>query len=184
MIAASSSNAQDMKTGEEIRAEKPPAFKKGSTTVAFGAGFGGFKYYVRATEIPFISISIDNAQIENVGIGTIGFGVIGGLKTAEYTYPSGKTADWVHAVLATRATYHFVFHHAFDPYAGVTLGAKYTYHNDATYISTSYKRDQVKFVGGVFIGAKYNLARWFGLFAEAGIDITRFRVGFNFNKLN
>lgn len=167
---------------------KPPAFKKGSGTIAFGIGSGGgFTYYGAATTSPLLTASIETAFIDNVGIGTIGFGAIAGFKMASYEYALNQKDNWYHIILAPRASYHFAFHHAFDPYVGASLGVSYTIYDDNynnSISSTGYNLKPFKVVGGVFAGAKYNITRWFGVFLEAGLDVSRFRAGINFNKLN
>lgn len=176
--------------GQEIDKppDKLPAFKKGSSTIALGIGSGGgFTYYGTPTSTPLITGSIETAYFDNVGIGTIGIGAIAGVKYTSVNPIVGSKAEWYHLIFAPRATYHFVFHHAFDPYVGATLGVSYTIHDDSYYNSinaTPYSQKAFKLVGGVFAGAKYNITRWLGVFVEAGLDVSRFRVGVNFNKLN
>lgn len=180
LFVVSSGYAQDIQ-----KTSKPPAFKKGSGTIAFGIGSGGrLNYFTTTSASPLITASAETAFIDNVGIGTIGFGAIAGFKTASYNNIFDQTDNWYQIIFAPRATYHFAFHHAFDPYVGATIGASYTIYDGNSVSGLGNNLKPLRAVGGVFAGAKYNLTRWFGVFAEAGLDVSRFRVGINFNRNN
>ncbi|MES1223214.1 MAG: hypothetical protein ABUT20_47410, partial [Bacteroidota bacterium] len=80
-------------------------------------------------------------------------------------------------------TYHLTVlkdkNNKFDPYAGVTLGARiYQYKNS---YGSSYTDNSVYPTFGAFVGAKYNFAKSFGAFAELGYDISFARIGVCFN---
>lgn len=171
---------------------KLPAFKKGSSTIAIGAGFGygRFDYYGTTVGLPMISVAIERAVVE-VGPGVIGAGAIAGYKFAKYDYSTANSATWHDIVVAARATYHLTLlkdlNNHFDPYGGVTIGGRYNIYDDTYYNSLGYNPYSYNDFGliyGLFVGAKYNFSRWFGVFVELGYDITPVRFGINFNELN
>ena len=168
------------------------AFKKGSKTTGIAAGLGvNYDYYGSSKSYPALTITHDKAAIEDVGPGTIGFGWVFAAKYAYYNYENGYKAYWLNLIAGTRATYHITalkdVKNRFDPYVGVMVGARYFIYND-NYFShlgyNPYSYNSVYLVTGVFAGAKYNLSRGFGVFAELGYDVSNFRVGINFNSNN
>lgn len=174
---------------------EPPlsAFKHGSETIGFSAGWGVRHngYFTNAKAFPAIAVTFDRSAIET-GFGTIGLGGMLGYKLAYYSYDNnvGDYAYWHNIIGAFRATYHITAlkhtNNHFDPYAGIVLGARYaTYENSFTDIQSFESTNSgFKFIGGAFVGAKYNFTRTFGLFAELGFDVSNFRIGINFNKHN
>lgn len=162
-----------------------PAFDKGSKTlglgVGLGASYGTFLY--RTVSLPLIFATYDQGIIGNVGPGTIGIGGIVGFKSSSYKYGSGLGRyGYSNFFLGARGTYHLTIlkdkNNKFDPYAGVTVGLRVWNWNDSYWNS---KDGGVAPMGGAFIGAKYNFKPGFGVFAEAGYDISFLRAGINFN---
>lgn len=169
------------------------AFKRGSTTIGLSAGFGGVNNYpASASQYPLFSILFDRSSIENVGPGTIGFGCLAGLKTASYDYGNvvGDGAIYYDIIGVFHTTYHITalkhINNHFDPYAGISFGAKFSTFDDSFLDKYSFQGDnyKVRFAGGLFAGAKYNFTRGFGVFAEFGFDVSNFRTGINFNQHN
>ncbi len=178
-------------------AQNAPAFDKGDNTIGLSIGLGvNYAYYNNAVNLPAFTLLYDHGTFGEVGPGTIGIGGIVGLKTSTYTYPASYgdyKATWTNYIIAARGTYHLTIlkdkNNKFDPYAGIVLGVrinKYTDTYNDYYYSTYNRyyytnRASASAVKGVFIGAKYNFAKFFGAFAELGYDISIIRVGLNFN---
>lgn len=159
---------------------KPP-FVKGSKSLGISAGFGvSYDYISGYSGLPAIALTYDQGFFENVGPGTIGIGAMVAIKNAHYNYSAGGyKATWNNYFIGVRGTYHLTLladkNNKFDPYAGITLGARiYQYKNN---YGTSYTDNSVYPTAGAFVGAKYNFAASFGAFAELGYDISFARVG-------
>jgi hypothetical protein len=169
---------------------KKPAFGLGSATVGISAGFGlDYDYRRDARPFPALAVYYDRGIIGNVGPGTIGIGGMAGVKTASYDYSGGRyKASWINYILAFRATYHLTIlknkNNKFDPYAGVTIGARFAEYRDDYNAGSvqSIRRTNVHPVLGAFIGAKYNFSSRVGVFTELGYDISLVRFGLNFNN--
>ncbi len=169
-----------------------PAFKPGSTTIGLSAGFGvNHNYYVSARSNPVFALTLDRSVIDNVGPGIIGFGCFVGYRGSRYNYSGDYYASWNDVMLAVRATYHLTIlkdkNNKFDPYAGIMLGARYTFYKDTYYDHlglSPYSYSRTHLIRGVFVGAKYNFTRGFGAFAEFGYDVSNVRFGINFNMRN
>ncbi len=179
-------------------AQNAPAFDKGDNTIGISIGLGiNYAYYNNAVNLPAITLLYDHGTFGEVGPGTIGIGGIVGFKTSTYTYPASYNGDykatWTNYIIAARGTYHLTIlkdkNNKFDPYAGIVLGVRINKYTDSYndyyydkhnkyYYNNSRSADAVK---GVFIGAKYNFAEYFGVFAELGYDISIIRAGLNFN---
>ncbi|CAN5499247.1 hypothetical protein BH11BAC1_BH11BAC1_22180 [soil metagenome] len=177
-------------------AQNAPAFGKGDNTIGVSMGVGiNYSYYNTAVSYPAITLYYDHGTFGEVGPGTIGIGGIVGFKSEHYKYPDNYgnyKASWTHYIIAARGTYHLTIlkdkNNKFDPYAGIVLGVRmnsYTDTYDDYYYSKNhsrlYSRNSADVVKGVFIGAKYNFAKYVGVFAELGYDISIIRVGLNFN---
>ena len=154
-----------------------PAFKIGSTTVGFSAGFGvRYDYYVSTRANPTFALTFDRGSIDNVGPGIIGFGCFIGYRGSRYDYSGDYYARWDDVMAAARVTYHLTLlkdkNNKFDPYAGIMFGVRYTFYKDTYYDQVGlnpYSYDP-EFIRGVFVGAKYNFTRSFGAFAEFGYE--------------
>ncbi len=158
-------------------------FVKGSKSIGLSAGFGiAYDYTSGYSGLPAFALTYDQGFFEEVGPGTIGIGVIAAIKTAHYSYSNGTKATWNNYFIGLRGTYHLTLladkNNKFDPYAGVTVGARIYKYSDKYY---SYTADKVYPTIGAFVGAKYNFAKNFGAFAELGYDISFARIGICFN---
>ncbi len=173
-------------------AGKDPAFKMKSSTIALGLGYGGSYDYLSSTKTyPSFNYIVDKAAFDNVGPGVIGLGWAVSMSYAEYSYYNMVSASWFNMILGFSATYHLTVlkdaNNHFDSYAGVIVGTRYTSHNDpylGSLNNSASTTNNFYPVYGLFIGAKYNFTRGFGVFAEAGFDYSNFRLGINFNKRN
>ncbi|MBS1744400.1 MAG: hypothetical protein JST81_15335 [Bacteroidetes bacterium] len=170
--------------------ENEAAFKKGSKTIGFSAGFGlTYDYYGDYNALPAFAITYDQGFFENIGPGNIGIGGIVGIKTASYKYSNSKyKATWNNYIIGARATYHLTIlkdkNNKFDPYAGILIGVRIYKYKDSYYSSygyNPYNYNSAYLEKGVFIGAKYNFSKFIGAFVEAGYDISFFRCGLNVN---
>jgi hypothetical protein len=170
--------------------DNEPAFKKGSKTIGFAAGFGvEYGYYSGYRTLPAFTVIYDQGFFEDVGPGTIGIGGMVGVKTAHFNYATGGyKSKWNNYIIGVRGTYHLTIlkdkNNSFDPYAGIMLGIRIYRYKDTYYDSfgnNPYSYRNLYFVQGAFIGAKYNFTNNFGVFAEAGYDISLARVGLNIN---
>jgi hypothetical protein len=112
-----------------------------------------------------------------------------GIKTAHFDYANGGyKSRWNNYIIGVRGTYHLTVlkdkNNQFDPYAGIMLGVRIYRYKDTYYDSfgsNPYSYKNLYFVQGAFIGAKYNFKSSFGVFAEAGYDISLVRLGLNVN---
>jgi len=158
-------------------------FVKGSKTLGLSAGFGiGYNYISGYSGLPAFALTYDQGFFENIGPGNIGIGGIIAIKTAHYKYSGGSKATWNNYFVGVRGTYHLTIladrNNKFDPYAGITVGARIYRYNDNY---SHYTDNSVYPVAGAFVGAKYNFASIFGAFAELGYDISFARAGICFN---
>jgi hypothetical protein len=177
--------------GSSSSSETP--FHKGSNTIALGVGIGnnynyysGYSYYTGIVSPPTFLLSFDHGIKDDLGPGNLGIGGIIAMKSATYKYSSGgKKATWKNYIIGVRATYHLTLladkNNKFDPYAGLTAGVRINTYKDSYYTSYSVDDNTVYPVVGVFVGAKYNFAKNFGAFVEAGYDFAFLRGGINFN---
>jgi hypothetical protein len=162
------------------------SFEKGNQGINVGLGLGP-GYHSHGYGFPFgVNASYEYAIVE-VPMGSSLTGVVGvggyvGVSFSSKKYGAGNlkynTTDFT---IAARATYHFIFHDKFDPYAGIILG----YHGS----SQKYKGDQKPpdskytyhyFAGGVFVGARYFFTDNFGAYAELGYMINIINLGVTF----
>jgi len=168
------------------------AFHKGSNALYLGLGVGiGYGYYGDINTLPAFLIAFDHGIVDNVGPGNIGLGGILAVKAATYNYSTGGyRAIWRNYLIGLRGTWHLTVladkNNRFDPYAGVTIGARISSYEDSYYnlnpaYTNPYNDRRVAPIGGGFIGLKYNFARSAGVFAEAGYDISLFRAGLSIN---
>lgn len=180
LLLAPDANAvvKKKKSGKGARA----AFEEGDNTIALGLGLGTIYSYANAgTGIAGV-VSFDHGLIGDVGPGTIGIGGTVGFVSQHYDYYNGSRETWTNAVFGARGTYHLTLlkdkNNKFDPYGGVTIGARsYSYKDDYYGYTDTYVRPYA----GLFVGAKYNFVPHFGVWAELGYDIAVFRFGINFN---
>ena len=171
-----------------------PAFDKGSNTIGLSLGAGVNYGYYSGALAPSMAFTYDHGFFPEVGPGTIGIGGIVAYKSGHYRYGYGDYEyKWSSIIVAARGTYHLTLlkdkNNHFDPYAGVVLGVRINSYSDtyddyyySNYHSHYYKEDaSANAVRGVFIGAKYNFTKFFGLFAELGSDVSVISGGVNFN---
>jgi hypothetical protein len=165
------------------------AFGKGSKTLGLAAGLGvDYGYYSGYKSLPAFTLIYDQGFWEDVGPGNIGIGGMVGIKTAHYNYPNGGyKSTWNNYIVGIRGTYHLTIlkdkNNQFDPYAGIMLGVRIYKYKDTYYNNRNnpYNYKSLYFIQGAFIGAKYNFKKSFGVFAEAGYDISLVRFGLNVN---
>ncbi len=176
-------------------AQNAPAFGKGDNTIGISMGLGGsygssvygYGYNYSKVNLPAIALIYDHGFFGDVGPGTIGIGAYIGYKYSYLTNYGKYDANWTDLVIGIRGTYHLTIlkdkNNKFDPYAGVLAGVRsHSYKNTYyDYDNTRYDRSRAYPATGVFVGAKYNFAKFFGAFAEVGYDISIIRVGLNFN---
>src|SRR5690606_27342499 len=108
-----------------------------------------------------------------------------GFKSANYKHPGGiHKANWTNVFVGVRGTYHLTLlkdkNNKFDPYGGVTLGMRFLSHKDSNPLTNpAYNRAYP--IGGLFVGARYKFTPNFGVFAEAGYDVSFLRAGLAFS---
>jgi hypothetical protein len=191
MFAFNSDVKAQSKKKSKFKGERA-AFHKGSNSLYLGLGVGiGYGYYGDISTLPAFFMAYDHGIIDNAGPGNIGLGGIIAVKAATYKYSAGGyKAVWRNYLIGVRGTWHLTAladkNNRFDPYAGVTVGARISTYEDTYYkvnpaYTNPYDDQRVSPIGGAFIGAKYNFARSVGVFAEAGYDISLFRAGLSFN---
>jgi hypothetical protein len=165
------------------------AFEQGSKTLGvslgIGDGEGGYNNYYGYDDnnigLPAFAITYDQGIVGDVGPGTIGVGGIISGKTS-WDNVDGYKATWSSFEIGVRGDYHLTllkdWNNKFDPYAGITIGARFNnFHDNAG--DPSSNSSSVIFAP--FIGAKYNFAPHIGVFAEASVDISLLRGGICFN---
>jgi len=163
------------------------AFDKGSKTLGLALGVGdgedGYDYYGDDSHVglPAFAVIYDQGIVGDVGPGTIGIGGIASGKESWDNYGGGK-ATWSSFLIGVRGDYHLTIlkdkNNKFDPYAGVTIGARFNHFHDT---GDDYTHNSSDPVFAPFIGAKYNFASHVGVFAEASFDISLLRGGIAFN---
>jgi len=163
------------------------AFEQGSKTLGLslgvGDGEGSYDYYGDNSHsaLPAFAVTYDQGIVGDVGPGTIGIGGIAAFKEAYDNY-NGGTATWSSFMIGVRGDYHLTIlkdkNNKFDPYAGVTIGARFNHFHDS---GSGYTTNNSDAVIAPFIGAKYNFASHVGVFAEAAFDISLLRGGICFN---
>ncbi len=174
------------------------AFEKDKNYITLGYGLDPYghanKYYLgfnhkKASIGPFI-LTYERGITDVLGIGRIGVG--GALAQTFYTsksYTGNNLYEYKsnrsRTTFALRAAYHFDFGiEKMDVYAGIggalhIITDKYSTDNpfDPTY---GYKRNSVSGGPSVFGGIRYFFANGFGIYAEAGYDISALNGGFVF----
>ncbi|HTC00738.1 MAG TPA: hypothetical protein VK705_08650 [Ferruginibacter sp.] len=173
-------------TFSKARAQEA-AFEKGSKTLGLalgvGDGEGSYDYYGDDNHVglPAFAITYDQGIVGDVGPGTIGVGGIVSAKESWDDYTGGK-ATWSSFMIGARGDYHLTIlkdrNNKFDPYAGVTIGARFNHFHDT---GDGYTSNNSEAIFAPFIGAKYNFASHVGVFAEASFDISLLRGGIAFN---
>lgn len=175
------------------------AFEKGANYITLGFGLDpygkAFKikdgYGHRNTSLGPIILAYEHGITDLLGIGRIGVG--GAVAQSFYTSKSYKDkgayiyeykSNTYRTSLALRAAYHFDFGvEKMDVYAGVGE-ALHVYSDTQSYDDPDqfYKRKSVRVGGGpsVFGGIRYFFANGFGIYAEAGYDISALNGGFVF----
>jgi hypothetical protein len=161
-------------------------FDKGSKSLGFSLGIGDGEYGYDNfdgdhTSLPAFAVTYDQGVFGDVGPGTIGIGGIVAGKTAYDNYNGGK-ATWSSFLIGVRGDYHLSIladrNNKFDPYAGVTIGARFNHYHDSGPDVTSNSSGPIF---APFIGAKYNFAEHVGVFAELATDISILRGGITIN---
>lgn len=165
-------------------------FHKGSNSLGIGLGGGvDYGYYGPVDAIPMLLVSFDHGIVDHLGPGNLGVGGFVGFRTASSTYFTNYKASWTTFMIGVRGTWHLTLladkNSKFDPYGGVTAGLringyKNTYYSNNQLIDP-YNYNHVNHITGVFVGAKYNFSKNFGVFAEAGYDISVLRGGLCIN---
>ena len=174
-------------------------FVKGSKTIGFFAGPGndygyhrGFGYDGNYISLPTLGVIYDQGFFENVGPGTIGIGGVVAFNSSYYNYYSNYKGNqykykdsYSNVIIGLRGTYHLNLladkAPKFDPYAGITVGVRLLHYRNNDPDPDYYNYNPVYPVAGAFVGAKYNVAKNFGFFAEVGYDFGFARIGFNIN---
>ena len=171
-----------------------PAFDKGSSTIGLALGTGVNYGYYSGNLAPSIALIFDHGFFPEVGPGTIGIGGTVAYKSGHYDYAYGDYKyKWSSVIIAARGTYHLTLlkdkNNKFDPYGGVVLGVRINHYDDTfddyyyNYYHVHYytQRSSADLVRGVFVGAKYNFTKAFGVFAEIGNDVSIICGGINLN---
>jgi hypothetical protein len=163
------------------------AFDKGSKTLSLalgiGDGEGAYDYYGDGSHIglPAFAVIYDQGIVGDVGPGTIGIGGIVSGKES-WDHDNGNDFNWSSFLVGVRGDYHLTIlkdkNNKFDPYAGITIGARFNHFHDG---NTGNNSNSSEAIVAPFIGAKYNFASHVGVFAEAAIDISLLRGGIAFN---
>lgn len=167
-------------------AETP--FHKGTHTFGLGFGVGvDYDYYGDLSSPPALVLTYDQGVKDHLGPGNLGIGGILAVKSSVYKYGyGGYKAIWRNYIMGVRGTYHLTLladkNNKFDPYGGVLAGFRMTTYDDTYYNANPstfdpYNYNNVYPVVGAFVGAKYNFAKKFGAWAEAGYDISFFKMG-------
>ncbi len=155
-------------------------FKKGSTTLNLGLGFGtDYKNDFRGNSTFGTKAAIEFG-IWPAGPGTVSLGPEIGLTTANddrYYRDDFRARTFV---AAARSAWHYGWKvPGLDTYAGVSAGAGfYHYEYDDNHKRFDYN-DVFPVVGG-FVGVSYFFTPGFGVNAEAGFDITSIQGGLVF----
>ena len=157
------------------------AFDRKSNTMAFAATIGNAQTYGSEFLNHVGFLGFYERGIFNAGHGTVGLGATIGYVYADRTGYYGQKEKWSNTLYGIRATYHLDIEgakHRLDPYFGIVAGLRREQHNDDAVAKLEL---QNHFLAGPFIGLKYLPAPGFGPFAEAGYDLSWFRLGLHFS---
>ena len=130
-------------------------------------------------KVPLIAVSGDYGLLDNLGPGVLGVGAYFGIAT--YKWGSGYGYKFTEIPIAARATYHYQFVKKLDTYGGVLLGLRIergkwygTLYDDYGYNSSD---NRVRFLGAIFVGAKYYLSSKFSVLAELNAGAALLNIG-------
>ncbi len=162
------------------------AFEKGTKTIGIALGLGSaynfYDYYGYVpngiSRSPSAEAIYDQGIISNAGPGTIGIGGILSYKTATYKYGNGDKDRLTNLVIGLRGSYHLTLlknkNNKFDPYGGVTAGMRISRYTDNY---SSDDESDLYPLFGIFVGARYNFSKNFGVFSELGYDVAILKIG-------
>lgn len=163
-------------------------YGSGVNVLNVGVGFGyslGWSSGINAT--PVISTSFEHGQML-LGPGTLGLGASLSYQGAKWDYIDGYGDSyhetWKIFFFGLRGTWHpdFLVSDKYDVYLGAQLGYYhygYTYTESGPYVNNyHYSNPYSSHVGiGAFVGGRYYFTQNFGVFGEAGYDISYLKLG-------
>lgn len=163
---------------EPIPEPKPISrqFKPGEWDVSPGIGLGATIGGTGVTtEIPALSVSVENAVSRRISIG--GYA---GVYAIGVTYTDGVTGvevsgSYTYIIFGARASYHFKLIDHCDTYFGLLLAYNF---GKATIADQSASAQAI--IPGSFIGCRYRFAKNTAAFIEFGYGVTAVNIGMNF----
>ncbi|MCB0792911.1 MAG: hypothetical protein H6595_00060 [Flavobacteriales bacterium] len=172
------------------------SFAGGTNSLGFGVGVGGFyrAYDSYSAQTPLFMFHYDRGTSVPVGPGVLGIGGYFGFKSLRYlseSYYYTYDLRWTYWMFGLRGTYHWNSWHnndKLDTYAGVSLGYNVVSFRDRSTYTSYYYNDLYRYNyssrsalrGGAFVGVKYYFAGGFGVYAEAGPDVSLLTGGLTF----
>ncbi|HXD93604.1 MAG TPA: hypothetical protein VNX01_10350 [Bacteroidia bacterium] len=174
------------------KAQDEQCFKKGTSAINLGVGFGntiayGTGLYGYGTGIsisPAFTASYEYGII-HVGIGTIGAGLEFGYQGSHYNYTDGVNIykeRWTTLAFGPRATYHFDFLNKkkFDVYPIIQVNIYSSLYSDngpagGTYLNPNTNSVSVR--PSVLVAARYFFTPNIGVYSELGYDISIIKAG-------
>jgi hypothetical protein len=174
------------------KAQNEQCFKKGTSAINLGVGFGntitynngynGYGYGPSVSISPAFTASYEYG-IVHLGIGIIGAGLQFGYQGSHYNYTDGinvyKDRETTLA-FGPRATYHFDFLNKkkFDVYPIVQINIySYMYSDNGPYGNVYANSNGVGVRPSVLVAARYFFTPNIGVYSELGYDISIIKAG-------
>jgi len=162
-------------------------FHPGNSALNVGLGlFGanhGYDVFGSVKQSPALSVAYERGITDSFGPGTLSVGGLLGYKHYYYDFPkTDYKASWTDVLLMARGSYHYnlTSNPQIDTYAGLTVGVRLnTYSNTNTNSASrdAYSDEGLHLATGIFLGGRYFVTDNVGVFAEAGYDMTYFKLG-------
>src|SRR6185437_7525776 len=175
------------------KAQDEQCFKKGTSAINLGVGFGNTVTYVTSVYGGYgEGISISPAftasyefGIIHLGIGIIGAGLEFGYQGSHYNYTDGVNVYKQRLTtlgFCPRATYHFDFLNKkkFDVYPIVQINVYSSLYSDngpAGYVGLNPNTSSVSVRPSVLVAARYFFTPNIGVYSELGYDISIIKAG-------
>ena len=160
-------------------------FEVGTTALNLGIGLGnryGFGTGVgllggSSSVSPALSLSAERG-VAVLGPGVVGVGGFVGYQGASYDFGGGDRWRYTDLIVTARAAFHYPVAAAFDAYAGLGLGLRYTrVAVDGGGLFGTVPASGAELASGLFVGGRYFFTDTIGAFAELGYDQSYLKAG-------
>ncbi len=160
--------------------ERRPVYDR-NNAIGIAIGIPPVRSYNRVANTAAFVLNYEHTTMNTIGPGVLSIGAEFAIYRASYENASGTA--WYKTAFAARAIYHLTIlkdkSERLDPYGGVAAGLYSSSMQDRSFDDSQRYTSDLFFAP--FLGLKYNFNPGFGLWAEAGYDITIAKLGANFN---